>query len=61
VPLLALVKFGGGLSTGSILLMLPDPRWSILFNVIARAIAIPAEFRECADGFRLAAGGAGAR
>jgi len=52
VLLLGLVSLGGGLNTGSILLMLLGTQWYILFNVIAGAIAIPSEFREVADIFR---------
>jgi NitT/TauT family transport system permease protein len=52
VLLLALISLGGGLNTGSILLMLLGTQWYILFNVIAGAIAIPSEFREVADIFR---------
>ena len=52
VLLLGLVSLGGGLNTGSILLMLLGTQWYILFNVIAGATAIPSEFREVADIFR---------
>ncbi len=52
VFLLGIVSLGGGLNTGSILLMLLGTQWYILFNVIAGAIAIPSEFREVADIFR---------
>jgi len=52
VLLLALISLGGGLNTGSILLMLLGTQWYILFNVIAGAIAIPSEFREVAGIFR---------
>jgi NitT/TauT family transport system permease protein len=52
VLLLGLINLGGGLNTGSILLMLLGTQWYILFNVIAGAIAIPSEFREVADIFR---------
>jgi NitT/TauT family transport system permease protein len=52
VLLLGLISLGGGLNTGSILLMLLGTQWYILFNVIAGAIAIPSEFREVADIFR---------
>ncbi len=52
VLLLGLITVGGGLNTGSILLMLLGTQWYILFNVIAGAIAIPSEFREVADIFR---------
>ncbi len=52
VVLLALLSLGGGLKVGSVLLMLMGTQWYILFNVIAGATAIPAEFREVADIFR---------
>ncbi|MBV9768339.1 MAG: ABC transporter permease subunit [Bryobacterales bacterium] len=52
VLLLELISLGGGLNTGSILLMLLGTQWYILFNVIAGAIAIPSEFREVAKIFR---------
>ena len=52
VLLLGLISLGGGLNTGSILLMLLGTQWYILFNVIAGATAIPSEFREVADIFR---------
>ncbi|HTB18888.1 MAG TPA: ABC transporter permease subunit [Bryobacteraceae bacterium] len=52
VLLLGLISLGGGLNTGSILLMLLGTQWYILFNVIAGAIAIPSEFREVAGIFR---------
>jgi NitT/TauT family transport system permease protein len=52
VVLLALVSGGGGLTVGSILLMLLGTQWYILFNVIAGAMAIPSEFREVSDIFR---------
>ena len=51
VLLLGLISLGGGLNTGSILLMLLGTQWYILFNVIAGAIAIPSEFREVAEIF----------
>ena len=52
VLLLALIRLGGGLNTGSILLMLLGTQWYILFNVIAGAIAIPSDFREVSEIFR---------
>jgi NitT/TauT family transport system permease protein len=52
VVLLALVSLGGGLGAGSIILMLLGTQWYILFNVIAGAMAIPTELRECASVFR---------
>ena len=52
VVLLALVRLGGGLGVGSIVLMLLGTQWYILFNVIAGAMAIPTELREAASVFR---------
>jgi NitT/TauT family transport system permease protein len=52
VILLGLISLGGGLGTGSILLMLLGTQWYILFNVIAGAIAIPSDLKEVADVFR---------
>lgn len=52
VLLLGLIKLGGGLGLGSILLMLLGTQWYILFNVIAGAIAIPSDLREVATLFR---------
>lgn len=55
VLLLALIKLGGGLGLGSILLMLLGTQWYILFNVIAGAMAIPSELREVAQIYRFGA------
>jgi NitT/TauT family transport system permease protein len=52
VVLLGLISIGGGLGTGSILLMLLGTQWYILFNVIAGAMAIPSDLREVAGVFR---------
>jgi NitT/TauT family transport system permease protein len=52
VILLALIRFGGGLGVGSILLMLLGTQWYVLFNVIAGAMAIPTDLKEVADVFR---------
>jgi NitT/TauT family transport system permease protein len=52
VVLLGLISAGGGLGTGSILLMLLGTQWYILFNVIAGAMAIPSDLREVASVFR---------
>jgi NitT/TauT family transport system permease protein len=52
VVLLGLIRLGGGLNAGSILLMLLGTQWYILFNVIAGATAIPSEFHEVAEIFR---------
>ena len=46
VVLLILIRLGGGLGTGSILLLLLGTQWYILFNVIAGAIAIPTDLKE---------------
>jgi NitT/TauT family transport system permease protein len=48
VLLLGLIRLGGGLNVGSVLLMLLGTQWYILFNVIAGAIAIPSDLREVA-------------
>jgi NitT/TauT family transport system permease protein len=55
VILVALVRLGGGLGIGSIVLMLLGTQWYILFNVIAGAMAIPSDLREVADLFRFSA------
>jgi len=52
VVLLGLVRLGGGLGVGSIVLMLLGTQWYVLFNVIAGATAIPTELREAASVFR---------
>jgi NitT/TauT family transport system permease protein len=52
VVLLLLVRMGGGLSIGAVVLMLLGTQWYILFNVIAGAMAIPTELREAASVFR---------
>jgi NitT/TauT family transport system permease protein len=52
VLLLALIRMGGGLGVGSILLMLLGTQWYVLFNVIAGAMAIPSDLREVADVFQ---------
>lgn len=48
VILLFLIKLGGGLSVGSIFLMLLGTQWYVLFNVIAGASAIPQDLKETA-------------
>ena len=52
VVLLALIRAGGGLGVGSILLMLLGTQWYLLFNVIAGATAIPTELVEACQIFR---------
>ena len=56
VLLLAIVRMGGGLGMGSILLMLLGTQWYILFNVIAGASAIPSDFKEVAKSVSASAG-----
>ncbi|HYM61045.1 MAG TPA: ABC transporter permease subunit [Thermoanaerobaculia bacterium] len=48
-----LTTAGVGLGWGSIVLMLLGTQWYILFNVIAGAIAVPADLREAARSYRL--------
>jgi len=52
IVLLLLIKIGGGLGLGSIVLLLLGTQWYILFNVIAGAMAIPTDLREAATLFR---------
>lgn len=56
VVLMALVRIGGGLGIGSILLMMLGTQWYILFNVIAGAMAIPTDLREVATLFHFTTG-----
>src|ERR1700722_7131261 len=51
VVLLVLIRLGGGLGVGSIVLLLLGTQWYILFNVIAGAMAIPTDLKEAADVF----------
>jgi NitT/TauT family transport system permease protein len=51
VVLLVLIRMGGGLGVGSIVLLLLGTQWYILFNVIAGAIAIPTDLKEAANVF----------
>ena len=52
VILLLLIKIGGGLGIGSVVLMVIGTQWYILFNVIAGAMAIPSDLKEVATLFR---------
>jgi len=49
----ALRLAGVSLGWGSILLMLLGTQWYILFNVIAGAMAVPADLREASRSYRL--------
>jgi NitT/TauT family transport system permease protein len=51
VVLLLLIRLGGGLGVGSIVLLLLGTQWYILFNVIAGAIAIPTDLKEACSVF----------
>ena len=53
VVLLLLIRLGGGLGIGSIVLLLLGTQWYILFNVIAGAIAIPTDLKECCSVFHM--------
>jgi len=53
VVLLILIRLGGGLGIGSIVLLLLGTQWYILFNVIAGAMAIPTDLKEAASVFGL--------
>ena len=53
VVLLILIRLGGGLGVGSIVLLLLGTQWYILFNVIAGAMAIPTDLKEAASVFGL--------
>ena len=53
VVLLVLIKLGGGLGIGSIVLLLLGTQWYILFNVIAGAAAYPGDLREAAANFHI--------
>ncbi len=53
VVLLLLIRVGGGLGLGSIVLLLLGTQGYILFNVIAGAIAIPTDLKECCSVFQL--------
>jgi NitT/TauT family transport system permease protein len=53
VVLLLLIRVGGGLGVGSIVLLLLGTQWYILFNVIAGAMAIPTDLKEACSVFKL--------
>ncbi|BDG04130.1 ABC transporter permease [Anaeromyxobacter oryzae] len=48
-----LAKLGVGLGAGSVVLMLLGTQWYILFNVVAGAMAVPADLREAARSYRI--------
>ena len=51
IVLLFLIRVGGGLGIGSIVLLLLGTQWYILFNVIAGASAIPTDLKEVCNVF----------
>jgi len=55
VVVLLLIRVGGGLGTGSIVLLMLGTQWYILFNVIAGASALPTDLREVCEVYRLTA------
>jgi NitT/TauT family transport system permease protein len=52
IILLMLIRVGGGLGVGSIVLLLLGTQWYILFNVIAGASAIPTDLKEVCSIYR---------
>ncbi|MGA7366645.1 MAG: ABC transporter permease subunit [Candidatus Sulfotelmatobacter sp.] len=53
VILLLLIRLGGGLGLASIVVLLLGTQWYVLFNVIAGAMAIPTDLKECCSVFRV--------
>ena len=53
VILLVLIRLGGGLGLASIVVLLLGTQWYVLFNVIAGAMAIPTDLKECCGVFRV--------
>ena len=52
IILLLLIRVGGGLGVGSIILLLLGTQWYLLFNVIAGATAIPTDLKEVCSVYR---------
>jgi NitT/TauT family transport system permease protein len=52
IVLLMLIRIGGGLGIGSVVLLLLGTQWYILFNVIAGAMAIPTDLKEASSLFK---------
>jgi NitT/TauT family transport system permease protein len=53
VILLVLIRIGGGLGLASIVVLLLGTQWYVLFNVIAGAMAIPTDLKECCSVFQI--------
>src|SRR5579883_1079836 len=56
IILLLLIRLGGGLGIGALVLLLLGTQWYILFNVIAGASAIPTDLKEVCQIFKLSKG-----
>jgi NitT/TauT family transport system permease protein len=53
IILLFLIRIGGGLGIGSIVLLLLGTQWYLLFNIIAGAMSIPTDLKEVCTVFHL--------
>jgi NitT/TauT family transport system permease protein len=53
VILLVLIRLGGGLGIASMVVLLLGTQWYVLFNVIAGAMAIPTDLKECCSVFQV--------
>jgi NitT/TauT family transport system permease protein len=53
VILLVLIHLGSGLGLASMFVLLLGTQWYVLFNVIAGAMAIPTDLKECCSVFRI--------
>lgn len=53
IILLVLIRAGGGLGIGSIVLLLLGTQWYLLFNVIAGATAIPSDLKDVCTAYQL--------
>jgi len=53
IVLLFLIRVGGGIGIGSIVLLLLGTQWYLLFNVIAGASSIPTDLKEVCDVFHM--------
>jgi NitT/TauT family transport system permease protein len=53
IILLVLIRAGGGLGIGSIVLLLLGTQWYLLFNVIAGSTAIPEDLKEVCNTYHL--------
>jgi NitT/TauT family transport system permease protein len=52
IILLILIRAGGGLGIGSIVLLLLGTQWYLLFNIIAGSMSIPTDLKEVTSVFR---------